>query len=230
MRTWSFRPPEQVRLYEEELEALKPVAARGFVSQTRLRQLERARAEMVGQNGQFSASIAQASGATQENRLRIVEIEQTYRERTTADLRDNEMSLGDVLPKLDAARDQLVRTQIRAPATGAVVGLSVFTPGGVIAPGQKLMNILPERMPLRIQARISPDDADDLQIGQHAMIRLTSLHERAVPDLEGQLTTLSADSLVDERTGLRYFTAELTVPSSQLQLIQSVRGRDFVLR
>lgn len=221
---------EQVRLYEEELEALKPVAARGFVSQTRLRQLERARAEMVGQNGQFSASIAQASGATQENRLRIVEIEQTYRERTTADLRDNEMSLGDVLPKLDAARDQLVRTQIRAPATGAVVGLSVFTPGGVIAPGQKLMNILPERMPLRIQARISPDDADDLKIGQRAMIRLTSLHERAVPDLEGRLTTLSADSLVDERTGQRYFTAELTVPSSQLQSIRSIRGRDFVLR
>jgi HlyD family secretion protein len=95
---------------------------------------------------------------------------------------------------------------------------------------QKLMNIVPERMPLRVQARISPDDADDLQIGQRALIRLTSLHERALPDLEGQLTRLSADSLVDERTGQRYFSVELTVPNDQLRLIQSVRGKDFALR
>ena len=221
---------EQIRLYDEELAALKPVAKRGFVSLTRMRQLELARANLIGQRGQFSASIAQASGATRENRLRILEAEQTYRERTMADLRDNEMSLGDVLPKLDAARDQLARTLIRSPATGAVVGLSVFTPGSVIAPGQKLMNIVPERMPLRVQARISPDDADDLQIGQRALVRLTSLHERALPDLEGQLTRLSADSLVDERTGQRYFSVELTIPNDQLRLIQTVRGENFALR
>jgi HlyD family secretion protein len=95
---------------------------------------------------------------------------------------------------------------------------------------QKLMNIVPERMPLRVQARISPDDADDLQIGQRALIRLTSLHERSLPDLEGQLTRLSADSLVDERTGQRYFSVELTVPNDQLRLIRSVRGQDFALR
>jgi HlyD family secretion protein len=89
---------------------------------------------------------------------------------------------------------------------------------------QKLMNIVPERMPLRVQARISPDDADDLQIGQRVLIRLASLHERALPDLEGQLTRLSADSLVDERTGQRYFSVQLTVPNDQLRLIQSVRA------
>lgn len=221
---------EQLRLLDQQIEALKPVVAKGFVSQTRMRELERMRAQLTGLGGQYSASVAETREAARESRIQMLQAEQTYRERTAADLRDVESRLGDLLPRLSAARDQLARTEIRSPATGTVVGLSVFTPGGVIAPGQKLMDIVPERTPLLIQARISPDDADDLVVGQRTLIKFVGLHDRSLPELEGKLTRLSADIFTDERTGQSYFTAEVTVPIEQIRLIGDVRGKDFALR
>lgn len=221
---------EQLRLIEEQIAALKPVADKGFVSATRMRELERARAELQGRRGQYSASVAQTRGAARENELQVLEAERSFRERTAADLRDVETRLGEILPRWTAARDQLERTAIRAPATGAVVGMSVFTPGGVVAPGQKLMDIVPERTPLLIQARFAPEDADDLTVGQRTLVKFAGLHERNLPNLEGKLTRLSADSFVDEKSGLSYFTGEVTVPRDQLRLIQDVRGSDFALR
>ena len=221
---------EQLRLLDAQLDALRPVAAKGFVSQTRLRELERMRAELQGQRGQYAASVAQTREAARESQIERLEAERTFSERTAADLRDVETKLGDVMPKLSAARDQLARTEIRSPATGAVVGLTVFTPGGVIAPGQKLMDVVPERTPLRIQAHISPDDADDLNVGQRTLVKFPSLHERDLPELTGQLTRLSADSFTDEKTGRSYFTGEVVVPPSQLRLLSNFRGKDFQLR
>jgi HlyD family type I secretion membrane fusion protein len=221
---------EQLRLIEEQIRVLKPVADKGFVSETRMRELERARAQLQGQRGQYTASVAQTRGAAREGEIQVLEAERTFRERTASDLRDVETRLGDVLPRWTAARDQLERTAIRSPATGAVVGMSVFTPGGVVAPGQKLMDVVPERTPLLIQARISPEDADDLHVGQRTLVKFSGLHERTLPNLEGKLTRLSADSFTDEKSGMSYFTGEITVPREQLSLIQGVRGADFALR
>jgi HlyD family secretion protein len=221
---------EQLRLIDEQIAALRPVADKGFVSQTRMRELERARAELEGQRGQYAAGVAQTRGAARESQIQALEAERTFRERSASDLRDVEESLGDVLPKWAAARDQLARTEIRSPATGAVVGLSVFTPGGVIAPGQKLMDIVPEKTPMLIQARIAPDDADDIRVGQRTLIKFSGLHERTLPNLEGRVTRLSADSFTDEKSGTSYFTAEVVVPREQLRLIRQVRGPGFALR
>lgn len=221
---------EQERLISEELESLQEVAAKGFVSKTRLRALERAKADLIGRKGQYSASVAQSASAASENRLRQLESEKAFRERSASELRDVELTLGEMLPKYQAARDQLERIRIRAPATGTVVGLSVFTVGGVIAPGQKLMDIVPERAVLIIEARVSPDDADDLTSGQTAEIRFSSLHERDLPILSGQVTRLSADSFQDDRTGESYYLAEITVPPAELTAIRQVRGQDFALR
>jgi len=221
---------EQLRLIEEQIAALRPIANEGFVSKTRMRDLERSRAELMGQRGQFSASVAQASGAARESQIQVVEAERTFRERTASDVRDVDDRLGEVMPKWTAARDRLARTAIRAPVTGAVVGLSIFTPEGVVSPGQKLMDIVPEDADLRIQMRIAPDDADDLAVGQRTLIKFSGLHERTLPNLEGRLTRLSADSFVDERTGQSYFTGEIIVPASQVRLIQKVRGSSFGLR
>lgn len=221
---------EQLRLIDAQIAALKPVAERGFVSQTRMRELERTRAELRGQRGQYVASVAQTRGAARENEIQVLEAERSFRERTASELREVETALGETLPKLTAARDQLARTEIRAPATGSVVGLSVFTPGGVVAAGQKLMDIVPERAALVIQVRIAPDDADDLSVGQEALVKFSGLHDRTMPNLHGALTRLSADSFTDEKSGQSFFTGEVTVGRDQLRLMQAVRGRGFSLR
>lgn len=221
---------EQLRLITEELESLREVAEKGFVSKTRVRALERAKAELEGQSGQYSATVASSQGQASETRLQVLEARSNYMDKVTTELRDVETMLNEILPKLNAARDQLARTEIRSPATGTVVGLTVFTPGGVIAAGQKLMDVVPEKVGLAIEARILPADGDDLQVGQKAFVRFATLHERKLPNLIGSVTRVSADSFTDERTGESYFTAEITVPREEIRKITDVRGEDFELR
>jgi HlyD family secretion protein len=221
---------EQERLITEELESLRTVADKGFVSKNRIRALERAKAELGGQAGRLEAAISQAAESVGETSLRVVETERARQDSVAVDLRDVELTLADILPKLNAARDRLARTEVRAPATGTVVGLSIFTVGGVISPGQKLMDIVPDRTPLVVEARFAPEDVDDLEVGQKAVIRFTGLQDRDLPTLEGQVTRVSADSFVDEKSGAAYFTGEVAVPPEDLRIIQRARGSEFALK
>jgi len=219
---------EQLRLIDEELEGMREAAQKGFVSQNRIRALERAKADLEGQRGQYSATIAQSQGQASESRLQVLEAQSNYLERIATELREVETNLNDVLPRLNAARDQLARTEIRSPATGTVVGLTVFTPGGVIEPGQKLMDIVPDRAPLTVEARISPSDGDDVRVGQQAFVRFDTLHERTLPALKGQVSRMSADAFTDEKSGQSYYTAEISIPLGELQKIEELRGNDVL--
>lgn len=221
---------EQERLIQAEIDALRPVADKGFVSQSRMRALERAKAELQGQRGQYQANVAEARSAASGGRLRQIEAEKSYRERASAELREVEFALADLMPKYRAANDQLERLRIRAPEAGTVIGLSIFTVGGVISPGQTLMDIVPDRSDLVVGARVSIDDADDLRVGQKAQVRFLGLHERNLPIIMGSLTRLSADSFVDEKTGETFYTAEVRVAADQMKQLESLRGENFALR
>ena len=216
---------EQIRLLDEELEGMRSAAEKGFVSKNRLRALERAKADLVGQRGQFAATIQQSQGMAGESRLQALEAQSNYFERVASELREVEASLNDVLPKLNAARDQLARTEIRAPVSGTVVGLTVFTKGGVIEPGQKLMDIVPDRAPLTIEAKISSADGDDVRIGEEAFVRFETLHDRSIPEMTGKVVRVSADVFTDERTGASYYTAEISVPVSELEEIEQLKAQ-----
>jgi HlyD family secretion protein len=219
---------EQLRLIDEELSGLREAAQKGFVSQNRLRALERAKAELQGQRGQYAATVAQTQGQASETRLQVLEAQSAHLVRVATELRDVEASLNDVMPRLSAARDQLNRTEIRSPATGTVVGLTVFTPGGVIEPGQKLMDIVPETAALTIESRVEITEGDDVRVGQKAFVRFDTLHERALPALAGKVTRMSADAFTDEKTGASYYTAEVAVPGSELKRIEKLRGSDVL--
>jgi len=92
------------------------------------------------------------------------------------------------------------------------------------------MDIVPKNADLVVGARVSIDDADDLQVGQQAEVRFLGLHERGMPIIFGQLTRLSADTLVDEKSGGAYYTAEVRVPSDEIEKIKKIRGPKFELR
>jgi HlyD family secretion protein len=103
--------------------------------------------------------------------------------------------------------------------------LQVFTVGGVVAAGQKLMDIVPDGRELIIQAQLAPTDADDAYPGQKAQIRFLSIHNRSLPLFTGTVRTVSADSFTDEKTGRSYFRAEIVVPESELNRVRSVLGQ-----
>jgi HlyD family secretion protein len=220
----------QQTLVEQEMDSLKDLQQRGLVPMARIRSLQRDAAQLTGTFGEYDATIAKTQQQIGETRLQGSELDRQRVAETSKDYADVQMQLAIAQPKLMDIRRQLERTTVRAPATGRVVGLSIFTIGGVVAPGQKLMDVVPEGEPLVIDARIQPNDAEDLKVGQSTEIRIPAFRDRRMPKLTGTVSKISADSFVDEKTGASFFTAEITVPTSQMRLIRDVRGADAGLK
>lgn len=216
---------EQQRILEEELAGLRELEERGFASKTRIRALERAQEELRGREAAMVAEAARAAEGIGEARMQGITLDRTDLEEISAEMREVQTQLSEVLPRLISAREQVNRATVRATATGSVVGLSVFTVGGVVAPGQTLMEIVPENKALIIRARINPADADDAYRGQHAQVRFSSVQDRTLPLLSGKVRTVSADSFTDEATGMSYFSAEIEVPPSELERVRGSLGR-----
>jgi HlyD family secretion protein len=220
---------DQRRLIEEEMDGMKSLADRGFASQNTVRALERNAASLDGSYGEYQAMIARAQEAIGQVELQIVGLGRKQGEDVVEALRTAEGQIGDIEPRLTSARSRLAQTQVRSPATGQVVGLSVFTVGGVVASGQKLMDVVPHSAALRIVTQVSPDDADDLAVGQTTEIHFSGLHDRALPRLSGKVVEFSADSFADERTGARYFRAEVAVPPQEWEKLTR-QGKASALR
>jgi HlyD family secretion protein len=215
---------EQQRLVGEELDGLKSIAAKGFASMNRVRELQRAEAELKGQQASMEAEYARAGEGIGETRMQSLSVSRDRLEQIESDLKDTQSKLSETLPKLVATREQLQHSLVRAPATGQVVGLQVFTIGGVVAPGEKLMDIVPDGRELIVQAQLKPTDADDAFPGQKAQIRFLSVHNRSLPLFTGTVRTVSADSFTDEKTGRTYFKTEIVVPQAELNRVRSVLG------
>lgn len=220
----------QQQLLSDQLENTEMLQKKGFASVNTVRALQRAQAQIDGSKADLSSNAASSREQIGELGMEMIQADRRYAEETTTTLNSTLFQLNDLLPKLQAARDQLDRVKVRAPASGKVVGLSIFTVGGVIAPGAELMEIVPDSAPLVIQANFAPTDIDGVRIGQEAEVRFTSMYDDNLPILLGSMTKVSADALTDDKTGLRYYTAEITVPESQLALLRKARGPNLGLQ
>lgn len=216
---------EQQRILGDELEGMREVAKKGFASINRIRALERADADLRGQQAGMTAQIARAGEGIGETRMQSLSLSQSTQEEVATQLRETEARISEVLPKLISVREQLQRSQIRAPATGRVVGLSIFTVGGVVDPGQTLMEIVPDNRTLVVRAHLDPADADDVYVGQEAQLRFESVRDPNLPLVTGTVRTISADRFTDESTGKPYFVAEIDVRPSQLDEVRQLLGR-----
>ncbi len=221
---------EQRRTIAEELAGLQTLADKGYVTKTRLRALERAAAGLDGDYGSQAADIARANEAIGEQTMQAKLLERDILKDVNNEIRDVALRLNELRPRLSAVREQLARSIVRAPESGRVVGLSVFTVGGVVAPGQMVMEIVPQDRALVIKARIAPDDADDVRSGMSTQVRFPSIRDPNSPPVTGQLVSMSADSLTDQRTGARYFEGEVRVPENELRRIATVPAQGSPIR
>ena len=214
---------EQTRLIGEELDGLRALLPKGYVSLNRVRELERAAAELDGSHGAYRSEIARTSEAIGEARIQSLSLDKTRLEEVAGQMREVQIRIDEIMPKLSAVREQLARSIVRAPASGRVVGLKVFTVGGVVSAGDVLMEIVPQDRALVIEGKVMPTDADDLSPGMETQVRFSALQERNLPILKGQLTKISADSFEDARSGARYFKIEAVVPPAELAKLELIR-------
>lgn len=208
---------EQQRLIQEELTGMRGLAAQGYAPLTRVRALERAAAQLDGELGSLRAQIARSREAVGETRLQMSGVGTKLGEDVADQLRQIDVQLNELRPRMVELRAQIARSEVRAPASGQVVGLTIFTQGGVIQPGQTLMEIVPNDASQVIVAQVSPNDVDNLRIGQETEVKFPGLRERNPPIVHGRVTRISADSFTVEETGRSYFRAEIVVPAGELE-------------
>ncbi len=202
----------QHQLLADELEGVRSLADRGLMPLTRVRALERAQAELDGRRAGLRAAIADAL------------------EQRAEQLRDIEARLAELLPQLAGARAELENTLLRAPVSGVIVGLQAHTIGGVIRPGEPVMDIVPEGQDLIVEAQVRPEDADDVRPGLQSEVRITAFSGRTMPMLMGEVERISADRFLDERSGDAFFLARIAVAPAEMQRLAQYANSEAQLR
>ncbi len=207
---------QEIALIADELEGLAELELKQLVTTTKVAALKREKARLEGELGQYEAAAAQTAGRKAEIALQIVRLEQERRTEIVKELRETQSKIAEYTERRIAADDQLRRVEIRAPQSGVVHQLSVFTVGGVVNPGEPVMLIVPQGDRLLIEARIAPQDIDQLHIGQQTRIRFQAFDQQTTPQIDGDVLSISADLSRDEQSREAFFTTRIAISESEL--------------
>lgn len=204
---------QQLALIEEELEATKTLLDQGLAQKSKYLALQRKLAELSGNQGQVAARIARAKQTIAETDQEIIKLRKERRRTSITELRDVQGRLADVEQQMNAAEEIVRRIEVRAPVDGVVIKMHHNTQGGVVAPGEAILELLPADASLLVEARVRPEDIDAVHAGRPAKLRFTSLRRRTTPTLPGEVTYVSADRLTDAATNASYYTARIRIDS-----------------
>jgi HlyD family secretion protein len=207
---------QSIDLTKQELAGYQTLFEKGYAPKTLILRYQRSLADLAGHKGQLISDMTRLNEQKGETRLQIVSQNEQRLSQAAEGLRQMQSGLSDVSPKLTAARQMLDDTIVRSPADGYVLDLTQFTVGGVVASGEVVMNIVPANAPLIVTVKLKPTDIDDVRPGMKARVRLTAFNYRKVSPVEAVVTTISADQLIDQKSGQGYFRADLKIEPSEL--------------
>jgi HlyD family type I secretion membrane fusion protein len=209
----------QLGFVYDELKSMQVLLEKGMTGKQRVLELEREAARLEGEHGEHQSAIAAAKTSISVKELEIYQVEKSFRESLVNELKEVQAEIFDFRERLNSARHVFQQTVVRSPVDGVVVDSGVHTIGGVVNPGETLLEIVPLDDDLIIEARIDPQDLENLKPGLPAAVKITAFKQRETPELAAVLKYLSADALQDQYTGQAYFIARLEVPASELLLL-----------
>lgn len=214
---------EQLLSLDNDLKSLRELDASGMVEKTRLRAMERDAVRLRGERDELTSRMAGAQTAISEKELKKFQVRKAFQEDVAAELKAAQAERMELQERESATRRTLELTELRAPVDGTVTDLRVHTAGGVVAPGEVLMEIVPDADKLVIEAKVQPTDIDRVRTGQATGIKLHAFNQRATPELNGQVSYVSADTVTDARTELSYFLVRVEVSASEQQRLGEAR-------
>ncbi|AOR64784.1 HlyD family type I secretion periplasmic adaptor subunit [Pectobacterium wasabiae] len=196
---------------EQQLEGLRSLAAENYVPRNKMLENERLLAQLNGDIAQLAGDINRTRHDIEQQTLLIAQRQQEYDKEVNSELAEAQALLSDVGSKKEKADFNLANIQMRAPVSGTVVGLKVFTEGGVIAPGQTLLEIVPDDQPLRVDAHLPVELVDKVWPGLPVELQFVAFNQSTTPRVAGTVELLSADRLLDERDGSPYYSLRVVV-------------------
>ncbi len=203
--------------FNEELSDIRELLSQGFSDKNSLRALERDVSTAEGEVAELTATIASTEVAIGEAKLQILQEEKEFHNAVVSELQEVQANINIGAEMAIALEDIVSRTIVRAPDSGIVNGLQVHTIAGVITPGMRILDIVPQEDELIIESRVSPTDIDRVAVGQEANIRFSSFGMGTAPSIFGEVISVSADSLIDETSGIPHYVARVEVSQESLE-------------
>ncbi|EFO28696.1 HlyD family type I secretion membrane fusion protein [Roseibium sp. TrichSKD4] len=210
----------QLGFLDEELTSVRTLNKKGLMPKSQLMALERQREDIIGQVAEQDAELARIQNAISETEIQILQIDREFRQTVLTELRQVEAEVNDMTQQLQATLEQLNRVEIKAPVSGIIHELSVFTIGGVIGPGDPVLQIIPQDGVFEIEADVEPQFVDELYPGQPATLRFSAFNQRTTPELNGFVKTVSPNVVVDEQTGMTFYKVRMAIPDDQLERLK----------
>ena len=213
----------EITLINRELDGVRDLFKNNLVPLTRLTQLEREATRLDGEQAQLIAAVAQAKGKIAEIELKIIQIDVDLSSEVAKEMREIDAKIGEFVERRVSAEDQLQRIDIRAPQDGTVFQLSVHTVGGVVTPGETIMLIVPNDESLIVEAKINPQEIEQVQLYQKTVLRFSAFNFATTPEIYGSVSRISADTTTDQRTGQTYYTIRISIAAEELSRLGRVK-------
>ncbi|WP_152224450.1 HlyD family type I secretion periplasmic adaptor subunit [Pseudomonas sp. SCB32] len=199
------------RSYSGEIGELSDLLKQGFVDKQRLVEQQRKLEMLKSEVADHRATINRARLQINETQLQILQVDKDFNADVAKQLAEVQTRIYDLREKASSLEDRLSRIVIRAPDAGMVIGMTVHTVGGVVHPGTPLLDIVPSVSELIIEAQVPPVDIDRIAIGKRADIRFSAFNTATTPVIEGEVSSVSADRLTNEKSGTAYYLARVRV-------------------
>ncbi|ATB70954.1 Type I secretion system membrane fusion protein PrsE [Sulfurospirillum diekertiae] len=199
----------RLKSLEEEIGEWKILFAEQLVDKLKLRELTREKTLVEGDIANTKADMAKTDDQISELKSQLLARKKDVQDKTYAELVNAKNDLSNLKSKLVAAEDVTERLIVRAPIAGNIVGMDIHTKGGVIAAGKPILDIVPENSQLVVVTHVQTKDIDKVKEGLLADIRFSAFDTRHTNVIEGKVTNVSADSLIDQKTGAPYYEAKV---------------------
>ena len=209
-------------LIDEEHTAISSLYEKQLVTMQRVNTLKRQRAELDGNRGRMIATRAQAHGRINEINLQILQLDEDRQTENARDLTDVEAKIAESEERRIAIQDQLDRLDVRAPLDGYIYQLALHTVGGVANPGEALMLLSPETRSLTVEAKVALRSIDQLSVGQSVDIRFSAFDQKTTPEVQGKISSISPDSVVDQRSGAASYIVRIAPDAGDIARLQGL--------
>jgi len=206
----------QIKMFKEERESLNILVEKQLAPKSRIMALDRSEADLRGQIAEHRAEVARVQNSISETKISKIQLERQFREEVIDELDQIEARIDELRQQLDATEKQLARVSIKSPAAGIVHELNLFTIGGVVQPGQVIMQVIPQTGKHEIELSVATTEIDQLYIGQNAVIRLPAFNQRETPELKAKVAIISPSSVVDEQNGFSFYRVVANLSPEEL--------------
>ena len=210
----------QLSSIREQMSSMKQLAAEGYLPRNRYLEAQRQFAEINSSIDETIGRIVQLQKQLLESQQRIEQRYADYQREVRTQLAQTQMDANDFKNKLDMAKYDLGNTSIISPVDGTVVGLTIFTQGGVVGAGEHLMDIVPSEASLIVDSRLKVEMIDKVYKGLPVELMFTAFNQNKTPKIPGTVTLVSADRLVDKGTGEPFYQMQVTVTPEGIKMLQ----------